>query len=273
MRRALWLFILAFLHVGLVAAQQRPLITERAETLEKDQVLIDTGVEFLQDAVFAFSGLKGDLTRLGVSSIRMGAGETVELQLLGTVQNFLSVERRFAAPNSQRLNFQGNSTSDFGDLMVASKMRLKKEKGKWPAIAMRFATELPNAENESGLANDETNVFSSILLEKNLGKLRLLGNFGLAILGDPEDAGAQDDLYTYGIALFYPLNRRFNLMADAYGRVGPGGIGTEEQSLLRLGTQIQAAGLYWDLALFVGFRDTDPSSGLILGVSKAIKIR
>jgi len=95
---------------------------------------------------------------------------------------------------------------------------------------------------------------------------------GLVVLGDPVSPGAQDDLFTYGFALMHSLNDQINLVVDAYGRVGAGGIGTEEQTRLRLGTQIKAAGLYWDVALLLGFRHTDPSSGLIVGVSKAFQL-
>lgn len=269
--KGFWLLLLVFSQCSLVFCQRRPLVTEPVETVKAGYILIGTGMEFLQQAKFPFSGLEGDLTRAGVTEVRIGAGKIVELQLQGTIQNFLNIERRYPAPNTPHLNFQGDSTNDFGDLTMATKVQLKKEKEKWPALGMRFGMELPNAENGKGLGNDETNVFSSFLLEKTFGELRLLTNLGLAILGDPETPGAQDDLYTYGFALLYPIHRKVTLLGDLYGRVGPGGTGTEEQSLLRIGTQIQAAGLYWDLALFLGFRDTDPSSGLVVGVSKEFK--
>lgn len=249
-------------------SQQRPLITERAETLQKDHFLFDIGVELLQDAVFTFSGLEGDLTRIGVLGVRFGAADNVEVQVLGTIQDILSIENRFPAPNTPNLNFSGDSTSDFGDFTIATKVLMKKEQDRWPGIAMRFGFQMPNTSNERGLGNDETNVFSSFLVQKQFGQLQLFTELGLAILGDPVSPGAQDDLFTYGLALLYPVREQINLVADAYGRLGAGGIGTEEQSLLRLGTQIKAAGLYWDVALFLGFRDTDPSSGLVLGVSK-----
>lgn len=270
MKKVYVLFIL-LLKFSSSFSQQRPLVTEPVETVKRGYAIIDTGVEFLQGADFPFSGLQGDLTRAGVTSVRIGAGEVVELQILGTVQNFLNVERRFPAPNSHRLKFQGQSTSDFGDLTMATKVKLRNERGKWPALGMRFGMELPNSGNESGLGNDETNAFSSMLLEKDWGKVRLLGNVGLAILGDPETPGAQDDLYTYGLGLIYKVHQRLNVIGDACGRVGPGGVGTEEQSLLRLGTQIKAGGFYWDVGLLFGFRDTDPSTGLVVGLSKEIK--
>lgn len=253
-------------------SQQRPLITERAETVKKHYLLFDIGLEFLQDAVFAFSGLEGDLTRIGIVGVRFGAADNVEVQILGTTQDILTIENRFPAPNTPNLNFSGNSTSDFGDFTMATKVLLKKEQNRWPAMAMRFGFQLPNTSNENGLGNDETNIFNSFLLQKQFGQLQFFTELGLAILGDPVSPGAQDDLFTYGLALIHPLNDQINLVIDAYGRVGAGGIGTEEQSLLRLGTQVKAAGLYWDVALFLGFRDTDPSSGLVVGVSKEFRL-
>lgn len=270
MKRRIWA-VIPWLQFSSLFAQQRPLVTEPVETVRPGYVRVDTGVEFLQEAVFAFSGLKGELTRAGVTALRIGAGEVVELQVLGAFQNLLNVESRYPAPNTPRLNFSGAATSDFGDLTLATKVGLRKEHGKWPALGMRFGMELPNAKNEKGLGNDETNVFSSFLLEKHVGRLRLVSNVGLAILGDPVTPGAQDDLYTYGLALLYPIHSRVILLGDAYGRVGAGGIGTEEQSMLRLGAQIRAAGLYWDVALLLGLRQTDPSSGLIVGVSREFR--
>ncbi|MDA2926905.1 hypothetical protein MYX78_06675 [Acidobacteria bacterium AH-259-G07] len=264
-------FLVLLLQPVAVFSQQRPLVTEHAQTVKRGYLLLDIGVEFLQDAVFPFSGLEGDLTRTGVFGVRMGAGEDVEIQVLGTIQNVLNVENRFMGPNTPRLDFSGNSTSDVGDFSLATKVRLKEENGGWPALGFRFGVELPNASNEDGLGNDETNVFGSLLLQKQFGKLKFLTNLGVAILGDPVVAGSQDDLFTYGVALIYPVHPQVNLLADAYGRAGAGGVGTEEQSLLRLGSQIKAAGLYWDVALFLGFRDDDPSSGLILGVSKELR--
>ncbi len=249
-------------------SQQRPLVTERVETVPEGKRQVELGAEFFQDAVFALAGLKGDLSRVGVYGVRLGAGEKIEVQVLGTVQNVLNVEDRFAAPASTRLDFSGNSTSDFGDITVATKMGFTDQTSIWPALGMRFGAELPIASNESGLGVDETNAFTSLLLEKHFGGLELWGNIGLTLLGDPLDGGAQDDLLTYGLAFLCPLNTRFNLVGEWNGRAGPGGVGTEEQSLLRVGAQIKAAGFYWDAGVAAGLEETDPSWGLLVGLSK-----
>lgn len=267
MRKLLFLFCI--FHVSLLG-QQRPLITERAETLSRGHVLFDVGTEFLRNASFPFSGLRGNLTKAGVLGLRVGAADNIELQILGAVQNVLNISERFSGPNTSRLNFSGNSTNDVGDFSLATKVRVISGIGS-PSIALRFGVELPNASNEGGLGNDETNAFGSLLIEKDFGRIRFLGNTGIVILGDPSEAGSQDDLFTYGFAAIYELSSHMNFLVDLYGREGPGGVGTENQSVLRLGTQLEAMGLYWDAALFLGLKDTDPDSGLVIGVSKEFR--
>jgi hypothetical protein len=267
MKRVLLTLLLPVI-VTVVSAQNRPLITEPVELVEKGYVRTELGVEFLQKAVFPLSGLEGDLSRLGVIGLRLGAGDHVEVQLFWTARNYLSIENRIDAPFSGILNCDGNSTSDFGDVQLATKIRFKQEMDAWPGIGFRFGVKLPNASNESGLGADTTDFTASFLFEKHLGDLRVFGNAGLAILGDPLKAASQDDLFGYGLALLYPVTERINALVDWHGRAGPGGIGTEEQSLLRFGAQIEAAGLHWDVGGLVGFLDTDPSTGVLFGVTK-----
>lgn len=262
-----WLLI-CFLLCSAVGAQDRPLVTEKTDTVGLGRIRTELGFDFLQDAVFRLSGLEGDLTRLAVIGLRIGAGKKAEVHLFWTAQQFLNVSRRFDAPNRNLLDFSGNSTSDVGDLFMETKLRFADESGHRPAFGFQFGVQLPNGATERGLSNDETNFLSSLLVQKHLRNLTLIGNVGLAILGDPLSPGSQDDLLTYGLAAEYPISPEISLLGDWYGRTGPGGYGTEKQSRLRMGARINAAGLYWDAALLVGFLDTDPSTGLIVGLSK-----
>lgn len=271
MSRLLASLILAFSLNSLLSAQIRPLEIESVETVRKGYIRAEVGVEFLQGTVFRLSGLEGDLTRLGVAKLRMGLGEIVELQLAGVAQNFLSIDRRFPAPNSDNLSFDGNSTRDFGDLVVATKVRLRPERNGWPALGTRFAIQLPNASNKNGLGNDEMSFLNSLLVEKSLGDAKLVGNFGLLVLGDPVVAGSQDDLFAYGIGLLVPVHPQIHLAGELFGRAGPGGIGTEESAVIRAGVQIAGAGLRWDAGALIGLRGTDPDSGFIFGVSKEFR--
>ena len=93
-------------------------------------------------------------------------------------------------PNYQNLDYSGNSIHDYGDLVLATKFRFKKEGEKSPAMGFRVAVKLPNASTEKGLGTDETDVYGVFLLQKEFHGLTLAGNLGIAILGDPGTAGS-----------------------------------------------------------------------------------
>ena len=272
---------------GSLFAQQRPLITEPASTVPEGMTRFGLGFEYLQDTTFRLSGLKGNLTRAGICDLRFGVGPRAELRMGWTMQDFLGISERFPAPHTERLAFSGNSTSDYGDLFVGSKVRFMDEKNGWPAMGLNFAAQIPIASNETGIGNDVANIFSALVLERSFGRLRSFINMGLALLGDPLDAAAQDDLVLYGIGMIYPVTSKINLVGDFYGRAGSGrhtgipvspdiiasrsGIGTEQRKRLRIALQIRVRGLYLDLGAFAGLRDTDPSSGVVFGLSKEFK--
>ncbi len=240
--------------------------------MEEGHFLFDIGFEALQGASFPFSGLKGDLTRAGVLGARFGVGSRVEVQMFWAAQKFLNINERFEAPGSGNLDFSGNSTSDFGNVALATKVRLTEGVQEKPVVGFRFGVELPNSSNEKGLGTDETNSFFELLLEKRLGRLDLIGSAGVVILGDPVDAGAQDDLFTYGFAAIVETTPGLSILAEINARTGPSGIGTEDQAGLRVGIQFEAGGVVWDLAGFWGLEDTDPDSGIIVGLSKDFQL-
>jgi hypothetical protein len=247
--------------------QQRPLKTDDAEILATGRVRAEFGVDFLQNQRYSLSGLEGDLTRLGVASFQVGMGEYAEFQISGVVQDFLSVSRR-TTPAPIPPDFTGNSTNDFGDLILAAKLRLAPEKRARPAIAFKFAVELPNAKHPSGLGTDQTEFYSSILMSKRFGRAQIIGNAGFAILGNPVVIGRQTDPITYGLALVLSVNPKINLVGEINGRQGPPHrVGNENQSVVRAGLQLRTGPLRWDIAGIAGLMAYDPDSGVTVGVT------
>lgn len=270
MKRICFLFLLVLSSPGILNAQTpRPMETELLDSVGAGVVRAELGFDMMQGAEYPFSGLEGDLKRIGNIGLRLGAGNSVELQAFWTAQNYLSINNiDTGAPNYPNLDFSGNSTNDFGDLVLATKFRFKKEGEKSPALGFRVAVKLPNASTEKGLGTDETDVYGVFLVQKKISGLTLAGNIGIAILGDPETAGAQDDQLSWGAAGVYSLTDMFRVFADLHGRIGPEGMGTEERAIARFGTQIKFAGLYWDVALLTGMLETDPDTGISIGISK-----
>jgi hypothetical protein len=250
---------------GMVYGQLRPLKTDDASLLPVGRVRMEMGAEFLQRQRYTLSGLEGDLTR-GVAAIGVGVGEYAEFQISSVFQEVLSISRRpdpVAAPD-----ISGDSTRSVGNLTLGTKLKLVGEKGRRPAVAFRFAVELPNANQAHGLANDETAFYADLLFGKNIGRARVLGNLGFAILGSPVDAGRQADPLTYGLAVITPVHRRLNLVAEISGREGPRGrVGNENKSQFRAGVQIWTGAIRWDIGALAGLKHHDPKSGIIVGAT------
>ena len=103
--------------------------------------------------------------------------------------------------------------------MLATKIRLFGEAGSRPAVGLRFATKLPNASNESGLGHDMTDFFASLLVAKTVQSIRVVGNAGVAILGDPTaTVPEQNDLLTFGLSVARAMTTSTELVGEINGR-------------------------------------------------------
>ena len=218
-------------------AQQRPLVTEDPETIGAGLVLLEAGVDHQQAVVYPVSGLEGNLLRLPTLGVSFGIGSVAELQIDGGLYNRLSVTSRQRAPLSSVLDFTGDTTSDFEDITVATKIRFAAEGAGRPAVGVRFATRLPNASNESGLGLDTTDFYVSLLLGKTVRSLRVVGNAGLGILGQPMDGHSQNDVFTYGLSFARAVKEGVEIVGEVNGRLdareGEPPPGTESRGAFR----------------------------------------
>jgi len=261
------------------AAQQRPLATEEALTVRPGAALVQFGIEFLQDARFPLAGLEGDLTRVGVVDVRFGVSRAAEIQIQGTIRNFLSVSEQQPAFVTPVLSRSGSSTSDFGDFTLAAKFRLVEETESRPAFGVRFGFEMPNSNETRGIGLNTTNVFLTLLAQKHFGKLNLFGNIGFGILQAPAGLFSQNDVVLYGVGALYPVHERVNIVGEVAGRystrktpVNSALVATGSRSQARLGVQVFAGGLRWDFAGLAGLTKDDPDSGFTFGVSKTVQL-
>jgi len=253
-------------------AQQRPLVTEDVEIVKPGSVRFEFGFDFLQDKNFTLSGLNGDLTRFGVVSVTFGLAPNVEVESGGVIQNFLSINRQFQ-PSAVPLQLSSatNSTHDTGDFYIATKIKLRPETKRLPALGFRFGAELPNSNQSRGIGVNQINFFATALAGKQFGKrIRVFGNLGLGILTAPATLFTQNDLLLYGLAASYQYNDRLTLVGEVNGRYNTrktAPLGTESDGAARLGARIRASGLIWDIAGVKGFNRNSAQSGISFGVS------
>jgi hypothetical protein len=269
-------FILAFLLCAVVMghAQQRPLITEDVDIIPPGTIRIEAGIDFMQGAVFPVSGIRGDLTRVGVIGINFGMGPNVEFQIEGVAQNYVSINSRGFSAVPLDILPGANSTNDTGDFTLAAKFKLRNETRRGPSLGFRFGVQLPNSNQARGIGVNQTNAFGSVLIGKKFGqdgRFNTFGNLGMAILTAPTQLFSQNDVITYGVAGIFRLNKQFSLAGEVNGRAntrpGNGPLGTESQSEARLGMQIRASGLRFDFAGIKGLTSFSPNSGFTLGVT------
>ena len=262
----------AFVALG----QQRPLITDDIDITPQGAFEIGAGVDFFQNAKFPLSGIKGDLTRVGDIRLKTGMSSNVELQIEGTLQNFLAINSQ--GPSSIPLSVTGNSSNDFDDFTISAKVKFLNETKNLPAVGMKFGFQMPNTDQAKGIGTNQINIFSKIIVQKRFGKragrtplANIYGNIGLGIMNAPLANFTQNDVLLYGLAGIFRLNNRINVVSEVNGRLntrsGAAPIGTESVGQFRVGAQIRASGLRFDTAAAFGLTKYSPRTGVIFGVT------
>jgi hypothetical protein len=258
-------------------AQQRPLLTDDVDITTPGALDLALGVDFFQDAKFPLSGLTGDLTRVGDVRVRTGLASNVEVQIEGSVQNYLSINSQTTPPPIP-LSFAGNGTNDFDDFVLSAKIKVRNEGRVTPAVGLKFGFQLPNSNQSLGIGTNQINVFGKLLLQKKFGammgrtpKFNLMANLGLGIMTAPIERFTQNDVFLYGFAGIYRVTDHVNIASEVNGRVntrsGVAPLGTESTGQFRIGTQIRASGLRFDAAAAIGLTKYSPRSGVIFGVT------
>ena len=256
-------------------AQQRPLLTEDPETIGAGLVLLEGGIDAQRDVFYPASGLQGDLFRFPTLGVSFGISSIAELQIDGGLYNRLSVTSREDAPLANQLDFSGTRTHSVEDLVVATKIRLLSETASRPAFGIRLATKLPNASNESGLGLDTTDFFVSGLFGKTVQSIRIVGNVGLGILGDPVRGDRQNDVLTFGASVARAVRQGLEIVGEINGRVdtrnGAPPVGTESRGAMRLGGRFTRSTVRVDAGLIFGMTSRDPSIGATAGLTWVFK--
>lgn len=259
------------LTAGPVFAQQRPLLTEDPETIGDGLILLEAGIDHAWDETFTVSGLKGNVLRGPRLGLSFGMGSNTEIQIDGVSYSRLHVADRFDAPLSNMLDLSGDTARSFDDFVVGAKVKLVSEGARMPAIALRFATRLPNASNESGLGLDTIDFFQSVLVGKTMQSVRVVGNVGLGILSDPTRGDRQNDVLTYGFSLARAFAEGAEIVGEINGRASTrSGVpppGTESRATMTFGLRYTRGTVRFDGGLVTGFTSRDPRVGLTGGLT------
>jgi hypothetical protein len=251
-------------------AQQRPLVTEDPETVGSGLVLLEAGFDHGQDIFYPVSGLTGNLLRVPTLGISFGVSSIAEIQIDGGLYNRLKVTDFDFAPLSSLVDFSGDTTSAFEDLVIGAKIRLVGEAPGHPAVGLRFATKVPTASNESGLGLETTDFFASFLIGKTVQSIRVVGNGGLGILADPTVGHEQNHVLTYGMSLARAVGGGAEVVGEVNGRVDINdqtAPGTENRGAFRVGARFTHGPVRVDGGMIIGLTSRDPSFGFTGGLT------
>jgi len=252
-------------------AQQRPLLTEDPESIGEGLILLEAGFDHSWSQPFPVSGLKGDLLRGPLLGLSIGLGPFAEVQIDGISTSRLLINERVDAPLSGMLEVPGDSTRSFDDVVIGTKVKIASESGWRPAVALRFATRLPNASNESGLGLDTFDFFQSLLFGKTVQSVRVVGNVGFAILGDPIRGDRQNDVLTYGFSLARAVAPGAEVVGEINGRAstrsGTAPPGTDSNGRMTFGVRYTRSAVRLDAGLFTGLTSRDTKFGLTGGIT------
>ena len=254
------------------SAQQRPLVTEDPETIGAGLILIEAGFDSQREIFFPGSGITGDLLRMPTLGVSFGVGSIAEIQVDGGIFNRLNVNERQPAPLAYRLDITGDSTSGLEDLTVGTKIRLVPEAPGRAAVGVRFATKLPFASSENGVGLGTTDFFASLLIGKTVQSIRIVGNGGIGILGDPVNGDKTGQVLTYGVSVARAVQQGLEVVGELDARWSMEDdentpVGSENRGAVRFGGRFTKATVRIDGGVIIGLSSRDPSFGFTGGVT------
>ncbi len=249
-------FILLLLSASpTLAATLEPLGLQDAQLLAKNHAEFRIGTSYYEDIHNLFQAQDSNrrLTELPSLTLNFGLGERVEAQLH---YSYLHLKKKG----------QGDKWGT-GDLTLGLKVRLWQESLRIPALALRLATKLPNANYNDDFGTDEADIFIDLLATRNYPVFSTYLNLGLAILGDPRpQSSGQDDAFRYGLGIQVPLNdSALTGLLSLEGMIGDDSI--NHRSAVRAGLQLALGSWLWDLGGSIGLDSRSEDWGLRTGLT------
>jgi hypothetical protein len=232
------------------------------------------GVEYLPDVTNDLAGVNGEIVRAPTLGLKLGLADQAMFQVSWPTYNRLRVHAQEEPPPlGRRL---GRVSTDWGDLNVATLIRLHAGRGRWPGTGIRFAAKLPNSNQTLGIGDNTTDVFASALFAKSFAaRVSVFADVGLGILTARTTAFTQNDVFTYSVLADWRVRERLNLVGELAGRATThdGGPGTASRSELRAGLELARRGFHWSALAVHGLSGWDSRGvGVSVNVSSSFTV-
>jgi hypothetical protein len=249
---------LLWLAAATAAAQTRPFATEPAATAAAGSLVLELGADFIAAEPNSLTGRPRD--RWDAPSLRLvySPSDNVELDVEWVGRVIARGDPDF-----------GN-VSDFGDVSLRAKLRLREPARGGPAVSARFGITLPQTSFGNGLGPNTIRMAAQLLLSQPLGVATVEANAGLAIHDEALRPHEQRDFFAYGFALTRPA-RGFTLGVEVAGLAGEGAPGVLSHHEARLGLRYGRGRVRWDGALRRGLGAADGDWGVTAGLAWTLR--
>jgi hypothetical protein len=244
---------------GWAGAQTRPLQTEEATTAPRGTLDLELGADAIRDEPNFLTGRTRD----------RWAGPA--LRLVHSPSDNVEIDVEWTVRVGQRDDPDFGSVSDWGDVALRAKVRFVEEGRGRPAIGARFGVLLPETSFGNGLGANALRMLAQMLMSKDLGRLTLHGNAGLALHDEVFRPHEQRDFFAYGLAAVARLRPRLALVGEWAGLAGSGQRGADAYSELRAGVRLGGRRFRVDAALRRGLLAADGTWGATAGATWGLR--
>lgn len=250
---------LLWLAAASAAAQTRPFATEHAATAEAGCLVLELGADFIAEEPNSLTGRPRDRWDAPVMRLVYSPSDNVELDL-----EWVGRVIAWGDPDF------GN-VSDFGDVSLRTKLRLREAAKGGPGVSARFGMTLPQTSFGEGLGPNTIRMAAQLLLSQPLRGVSIEANAGLAIQDEALRPHEQRDFFAYGLALLRPASARLTLGMEIAGLAGDGALATESHHEARLGIRYGRGRVRWDGALRRGLGAADGKWGFTAGLAWTLR--
>jgi len=242
-----------------VHAQTLPFATEEAATAPRGSLAFELGASIIGAEPNFLTG--GERTRWDAPLLRLvySPADNVEMDLEWTAGVGALDDPDF-----------GN-VSDWGDVVLRTKLRLLQQRASRPGLSARLQVMLPETDADYGLGPNTLRMAAQLLLSWSAGRVAFDANAGLSVQDQVQQLVAQDDFLAYGLCIHSPLAAGLSLGAEVAGLAGKGSPGTEARHEARLGARWTWTRLRLDAAARRGLGPADGRWGVTAGLTAMLR--
>jgi hypothetical protein len=176
-----------------VSFAARPLCTDDAGVVEKGHMEVEFGYEYVKQ-----TDKENNLSlvlKYGVME-RLDFGVEVPYKFIGF---------------SERDNVDG-----VGDILFTTKYNFIDETERLPAFSISYAVKTKTGDKDKSLGSGEIDYTLNGIFTKEIGSFITHANLSYTFVGEPEGESA-DDVFSYCLALEYPINEDLNIVTEVVG--------------------------------------------------------